>query len=142
MPGRTTLTHGIITPHTASEAHGTGAATMIRGTATPGTGADGTAHITMADGTIHTTTEDGMIHGITAAGMTHGTTAAGMTHGTTADITEAIMAATTDGILIGDTTITTIILQYLSITKTVGMETAGKQVPTECSQAESRQEEA
>ena len=133
MPGRTTLTHGIITPHTASEAHGTGAATMIRGTATPGTGADGTAHITMADGTIHTTTEDGMIHGITAAGMTHGTTA---------DITEAIMAATTDGILIGDTTITTIILQYLSITKTVGMETAGKQVPTECSQAESRQEEA
>lgn len=133
MPGRTTLTHGIITPHTASEAHGTGAATMTRGTATPGTGADGTAHITMADGTIHTTTEDGMIHGITAAGMTHGTTA---------DITEAIMAATTDGILIGGTTITTIILQYLSITKTVGMETAGKQVPTECSQAESRQEEA
>lgn len=133
MHGRTTSTHGITTPHTASEVHGTGVATMILGTAMHGIGADGTGHITMADGTTHTTMADGMIHGITEDGTTHGTTE---------DITADIMEDITDGTLIGEDTTITIIHQFQSITRTVGTETAGKQAPIECSQAGFQQEEA
>ena len=127
MHGRTTSTLGTTTRHTASEAHGTGAVIMIHGTATHGTGTDGTAHI-MEDGTVHTTMEDGMIRGITEDGTTHGTTE---------DIT-AIM----DGTRTGDITITTTTRQCRSTTKSAGMETADRPALTECSPAECPQEAA
>ena len=70
MHGRTIWTYGVTTLHTASEAHGTGAAITTHGTATTGIGTDG-----------RTT-----LHGATAAdGMTLGTMAESMTHGTTED---------------------------------------------------------
>ena len=125
--GRTTLTHGTTTRHTASVVHGTGAVTTTHGTATHGAGADGTVHITMADGTTHGTTDDG---------MTHGTMAAGTIHGITEDTMEDTTAVITDGTLIGDTTITTITLQCRSTTRSAGMETADRPVQTECSQAD------
>lgn len=131
MHGRTTSTLGITTRHTASEVHGTGAATTTHGTATPGTGTDGTAHITMADGTIHTTAADGMTHGITEDGTTHGTTV---------DTTEDTTAVITDGALIGDTTITTTTRQCRSTTRSAGMETADRPAQTEYSLAECLQE--
>ena len=88
----------IITDHTASAAHGTGAVITTHGTATHGIGTHG--HTVLGDIT------DGMILGITAVSMTHGITA---------DITEAItvtcihttMDGTADGIHIGDIIITT-----------------------------------
>ena len=131
MHGRTISIHGTTTHHTASEVHGTGAATTTHGTATHGIGTDGTAH-------IHTTTADGTTHGTTEAGMIHTTTEDCGTHGTTG----AIMEATTDGIRIGATTITTTTLPLRSTMRTDGTVTADRADQTECSQAGFPQEEA
>ena len=107
MTGGTTSTHGHITPHTASEARGTGAGTGVL------TGACLHGHI---HGTTHGTT-DGVTHGITEAigedGMTRsatGDTGAGTTHGTTEGTGEYIIHGirtmqdgTEDSTLTGDT---------------------------------------
>ena len=132
MHGRTTSIRGIITPRTASEVHGTGAATMIHGTATHGTGTHG--HTVLGDIT------DGTTHGTMEASMTHGTTA-DITEVTTATCTHTTTDGTADGILIGDTTIITT-MACLSTMKTDGTEAADNQAQTACSQAECPHEEA
>lgn len=107
MTGGTTSTHGHITRHTASEAHGTGAGIGVRtGTCLHG----GTAGMThgIGDGATHGTTEV-----IGEDGMTHGTTGDigdGPTRGITEVIGECITLGiriipdgTEDSVLIGDT---------------------------------------
>ena len=85
-------------------------------------------------------TTDGMIHGTTVASTIHGTTVASTIHGTTVAITDictrTIMDGTADGIhIIGAHTIIIITQQFLSSTKTAGMENAGRPAQTEYSQA-------
>ena len=110
-------TRGISTPLTVSEVHGTGAATMIHGTAAHGIGTHGRTIIgDITDGTTHGTTEDSGIHGTTEAA--------------------------TDGIHIGVITITTTTLPFRSTMKTDGTVTADRPGQTECSQAGYPQEEA
>ena len=112
---------------------------MTHGTAAHGTGTHGLTRL--GD------TTDGMTRSITADIMTHGTMAMadttedGTTHGTdtciriTADGTE-------DGILIGDTTITTIIQAARSTIETSGTATVTRAVQTEFSPAGYRHAEA
>ena len=99
MTGGTTSTHGHTTLHTASEAHGTGAGTIIHGTAAYGL----ITHGITEDSMILGTTAEFTIHGIMADSTTHGSTAAitilgtledSTTHGITADSTDR---TTTDG---------------------------------------------
>ncbi len=123
MHGRTTSILGTITPHTASEAHGTGAVTTIHGMAMHGIGTHGLI--------LLGATTDGMIHGTTVASMIHGTTVA-----ITDICTRTTMDGTADGIhIIGAHTIIIITQQFLSGTKTAGMENAGRPAQTEYSQA-------
>ena len=131
------------TVRTASEVHGTGADTILLGI----------LWISHLGDTV-----GGMTTGISAAGTIHTTTAASMEDGTTHGTGEAIGVGTThgtvhtiadgmeDGTLIGDITIIMCMVQDTleesNITRMHGMAQDTRQVPTECSQAESRQEEA
>lgn len=82
----------IITDHTVSEVHGTGAGIIVHGTGIHGH----TRHGDIADGTTRSICQDGTIHGTTD-------TPDGMTHGITDGIITIIIAdGTEDGILIGD----------------------------------------
>lgn len=102
MTWRTTTV--IITVHTASEAHGTGA---------------GIIHLGTRGASLLGDTTDGTTRGTTAAtgdGMTHGTTADGTEDGMTLGITAVTMEDTGAGMIHGTITITTDGMTHIGIT--------------------------
>ncbi len=116
----------IITVRTASEAHGTGADTILLGTHGV------TVHGDTTDGMILTGMEDGMTHGTIQVGTIHIGTADGMTHGTTGATGTTIITTTAGTTRIG--TIITISREDRRATDTTGR--GMKPAPTGYSAAE------